>query len=70
VDAVVSAEAARTLAPDDERVRRARLLLPDETSRLLALDRGALAIELDDERQRAEAPSRAAALSHRGEAVA
>jgi len=29
-------------------MRAARLLLPDETSRLLRLDRGALAIELDE----------------------
>lgn len=33
---------------DDEQVRRARLLLPDEISRLLPLDRGALAIELEE----------------------
>jgi hypothetical protein len=41
--------APRTLAGDDEQVRRARLLLPAKARRLLPLDRGALAIELDDE---------------------
>jgi hypothetical protein len=51
MQAGVSAPAPMTVAADDEQVRRARLLLPDETSRLRSLDRGALAIELDEERQ-------------------
>jgi hypothetical protein len=38
-------------AADDEQVRKATLFLPDETSRLLPLDRGALTIELDDDQK-------------------
>jgi hypothetical protein len=50
-------------------MRGARLLLPDETSRLLRLDRGALAIELDEQEQLAGDRSSAWWLLHKGGSV-
>jgi len=51
VEAVISGEPGRTLAQDDEQERRWRLLLREETSGLPLLQRGAVAIGLDDSQQ-------------------
>jgi hypothetical protein len=51
VEAVISGEPGRTLARDDEQVRRSRLLLLDETGGLRPGARPAARCSLDDKQQ-------------------